>query len=242
MLKVLGSNSKGNCYLLSTSKETLIIECGIKYKDILAGLDYDLSKVVGCLVTHEHKDHSKSVRELTQNGVDVFMSHGTFKGVLEFKKGSYINQWRVQLVEPQNIFKIESFTILPFKVHHDAEEPLGFLINHKEIGNLLFLTDTYYCDYNFKNLNHILVECNYSKEYMEDETLSLRNRIVNSHFELGNVIDFLKSNELDKVRNILLLHLSSANANESYFKDEVEKNIGLPVTIAKKGIEIDLNI
>lgn len=238
MLKVLGSNSKGNCYLLSTSKETLIIECGIKYKDILAGLDYDLSKVVGCLVTHEHKDHSKSIVDLIGDGIDIYASAGTIENSLREEE---INPYRVKKVNNKP-FNPGTFTILPFNVHHDAEEPLGFLIHHKEIGNLLFLTDTYYCDYNFKNLNHILVECNYSKEYIEDETLSLRNRIVNSHFELSNVINFLKSNDLGKVRNIMLLHLSSINASESHFKDEVEKNIGLPITIAKKGIEIDLNI
>lgn len=242
MLKVLGSNSKGNCYLLSTSKETLIIECGIKYKDILAGLDYDLSKVVGCLVTHEHKDHSKAMQELSDNGVDIYASYMTIECSLDMTKSLYPNPYRMHSVKSQEHFKVGTFTILPFNVHHDAEEPLGFLINHEEIGNLLFLTDTYYCDYNFKNLNHILVECNYSKEYIEDETLSLRNRIVNSHFELSNVIEFLKANDLSKVKNIMLLHLSSSNADESHFKEEVEKNIGLPIEIAKKGKEIDLNI
>lgn len=240
MLKVLGSNSRGNCYLLSTSKETLIIECGIKYKDILEGLDYDLSKVVGCLVTHEHKDHSKSAKELIENGTNVYASMGTLKNM--FSDENY-NYWhRVKKILSNKLFEVGKFKILPFNVHHDAEEPLGFLINHEEIGNLLFLTDTYYCDYNFKNLNHILVECNYSKEYIEDETLSLRNRIVNSHFELSNVIEFLKANDLSKVKNIMLLHLSSSNADESHFKEEIEKNIGLPIEIAKKGKEIDLNI
>lgn len=239
MLRVLGSNSKGNCYLLSTSKETLIIECGMKYKDILEGLDYDLSKVVGCLVTHEHKDHSKSAKELIGNGIYVYTSKGTAKSMFSELDYQY---YRIKKISDGKAFKIGEFTILPFNVHHDAEEPLGFLINHKEIGNLLFLTDTYYCDYNFKNLNHILVECNYSKEYIEDDTLSLRNRIVNSHFELSNVIEFLKANDLSKVKNIMLLHLSSSNADESHFKEEIEKNIGLPVGIAKKGKEIDLNI
>ena len=238
MLKVLGSSSKGNCYLLSTSKETLIIECGIKYKDILEGLNYDLSKVVGCLITHEHKDHSKSAKDLIDDGINIYASMGTIKNTL---KGEEITPYRVKRIK-NKAFKVGNFTILPFNVHHDAVEPLGFLINHKEIGNLLFLTDTTYCDYNFKNLNHILVECNYAKELISDDTLTLRNRIVNSHFELSNVIEFLKSNELDNVRNIMLIHLSTTNGNESYFKVEVERNIGLPVTIAKKGIKIDLNI
>jgi len=236
MIKVLGSSSRGNCYIISTSKESLILECGIKYKDILAGLDYDLSKVVGCLVTHEHKDHSRSVRELTQNGVDVFMSHGTFDKCLDFKKGSYMNQWRVNLLEAQRLVEIEGFKILPFDVEHDAEEPLGFLIQHEEIGKLLFITDTYYCKYNFKGLNHILVECNYAKELMDG--CCIRNRILQSHFELRNVIDFLKSNDLSEVENIMLLHLSSANGDGKYFKEEIEKEIGIPITIAEKGVEI----
>ena len=72
VLKVLSSGSKGNCYLLITPNETLIIEAGIRYKDILKGLDFKLDKVVGCLVSHEHKDHSKSIEYLIKNGIDIF--------------------------------------------------------------------------------------------------------------------------------------------------------------------------
>ncbi|MDS2204199.1 MBL fold metallo-hydrolase, partial [Clostridioides difficile] len=37
-IKVLGSSSKGNCYLLQLKNETLILECGVSYKEILKGL------------------------------------------------------------------------------------------------------------------------------------------------------------------------------------------------------------
>lgn len=53
-LKVLGSSSKGNCYLLESDKEVLIIELGISFKEIKKALNFDISKVVGALVTHEH--------------------------------------------------------------------------------------------------------------------------------------------------------------------------------------------
>ncbi|WP_024622120.1 MBL fold metallo-hydrolase [Metaclostridioides mangenotii] len=78
-IKVLGSSSKGNCYLLQLKTETLILECGINYKQILKGLNYDLESVVGCLVTHEHKDHSKAITELTENGIDIYTSKGTLE-------------------------------------------------------------------------------------------------------------------------------------------------------------------
>nr|WP_312986102.1 MBL fold metallo-hydrolase [Clostridioides sp.] len=238
-IKVLGSSSKGNCYLLQVKKETLILECGINYKQILKGLNYDLESVVGCLVTHEHKDHSKAIKELTENGIDVFTSKGTLEKL-------DIKNHRTKIIESERSFKIGEFKILPFKAEHDAAEPLGFLIQHKEIGKLLFLTDSYYCEYKFKGLNHILIECNYSKDILDRNIKNgvikvfLRNRIVKSHFELNNMIDFLKCNNLKNLKTLTLIHLSADNSDKDLFKKEVERNIGMPVNIAKTGIGIYL--
>lgn len=238
-IKVLGSSSKGNCYLLQLKSETLILECGINYKQILKGLNYDLESVVGCLVTHEHKDHSKAIKELTENGIDVFTSKGTLEKL-------DIKNHRTKIIESERSFKIGEFKILPFKAEHDAAEPLGFLIQHKEIGKLLFLTDSYYCEYKFKGLNHILIECNYSKNILDRNIengvikVFLRNRIVKSHFELNNMIDFLKYNNLKDLKTLTLIHLSADNSDKDLFKKEVERNIGLPVNIAETGLGIYL--
>lgn len=53
-LKCLGSGSSGNCYLLSTETETLILDCGIPIKEIKKGLKFDLRRVSGVVVTHSH--------------------------------------------------------------------------------------------------------------------------------------------------------------------------------------------
>ena len=53
-LKCLGSGSSGNCYLLSTETETLILDCGIPVMEIKKGLDFDLRRVSGVVVTHSH--------------------------------------------------------------------------------------------------------------------------------------------------------------------------------------------
>lgn len=238
-LKVLASGSSGNCYLLQLRNETLILECGIRYKQILEGLNFDLEHVVGCLVTHEHKDHSKSITELNKSGIDVYASKGTFESL-------GIEHHRARVVESEKVFRVGNFTIMPFETKHDAKDPLGFLINHKAIGNLLFITDSYYCEYKFNNLNHILIECNYSKNILDENIengvipVSLRNRIVKSHFELSNVIEFLKSNDLDKVDTLMLLHLSSSNSDECYFIQEISKVTGLAIDVARKGLEVYL--
>lgn len=53
-LKTLSTGSVGNCYLLSTEEETLILDCGIGIKDIKRGLDYQLGGIQGVVVTHSH--------------------------------------------------------------------------------------------------------------------------------------------------------------------------------------------
>ncbi|HBF7900857.1 TPA: MBL fold metallo-hydrolase, partial [Clostridioides difficile] len=137
MIKILGSSSRGNCYLLQLENETLILECGVSYKEILKGLDFNLESVVGCLVTHEHKDHSKAIVELTNNGIDVFTSKGTLEALKT-------ENHRTKIIESEELFEVGNFKIMPFSTKHDAVEPLGFLINHSSFGNLLFVTDSYY--------------------------------------------------------------------------------------------------
>ena len=51
-LQVVGSGSKGNTYLLKTSKRVLILDLGCKWEDIMKSLNYQIDNVVGALCTH----------------------------------------------------------------------------------------------------------------------------------------------------------------------------------------------
>ncbi|SHE61598.1 MBL fold metallo-hydrolase [Clostridium fallax] len=238
-LKVLGSGSSGNCYLLQNENETLIIECGLPYKTILNGLNFNLSNVVGCLISHEHKDHSKAANDLINNGIDIYLSEGTIAGI-EFTD---INSgYRINKLISEKTIKIGSFIILPFETEHDANEPLGFLIYHNDIGKLLFITDSYYCKYKFSDIDHVMIECNYSLEILKEKQLpqTLKGRIIKSHFELDNVKNFLKTTDLNDTKEILLIHLSDGNSNSEQFKTEIERLTGKPTYIADKGLEINL--
>lgn len=229
-LMVIGSSSRGNCYLLYAGIEILILECGVNYKKILEGLHYKLSDVKGCLVTHEHQDHSKAIKDILKAGISVYSGAGTF-GALG------ISHHNVKPIKAKEQFTVGGFTVLPFDTEHDCEEPLGYLIQHIEFGTLLFATDTYYIKYKFPGLNYIMIECNYSREIVinniENGYLSpaLRNRLLHSHFSLENVKKFLDANDLTQVHEILLMHLSDGNSNASQFKTEIERQTGVPVKI-----------
>ena len=247
-LKVLGSGSSGNCYLLQDKKEILMLECGLSYKTILRGLNFNLSSIVGCLVSHEHKDHSKAMENLLSNTIRVYSSFGTFDNVFSGTNRKTNALWYSYFMEikSKTQFTLDAFTILPFETEHDAAEPLGFLIQHKDMGKLLFITDSYYCKYKFPGLNHIMIECNYSENILDENVENglirpvLANRLLKSHFSLENVKEFLKANDLSKVRDITLIHLSSTNSDSDLFKKEIERLTGLPVYIAEKNLEIEL--
>lgn len=239
-LKVLATGSSGNCFLLENKEEILMLEAGITFKRIQEGLNFNIGKVAGCLISHEHKDHSKAAIDLIKNGIDIYSSKGTLEAVgLE-------DGYRAKEIEAHKKIKVGGFTVYPFDTQHDATEPLGFLVQHKDMGKLLFITDSYYCKYTFKGIDHILVECNYKKEILEENINDglipewLRDRITKSHFEIENVKEFLRSSDLSRTKNILLIHLSSQNSDKKLFKDEIEKVTGRPVTVAVENLEINI--
>ena len=55
LLKCVNTGSQnGNCYILENDTEALILDAGVRYKDVLKELDYNVSKVTAVLLTHEH--------------------------------------------------------------------------------------------------------------------------------------------------------------------------------------------
>ena len=238
-LQVIGTGSKGNCYLLESENETLIIECGVGLKGIKQSLKYNLSKVAGCLVTHEHKDHSKSIKEVLDAGIPVYATKGT-----HLASGT-IKHHRAEILETDNksLF-IGSFKIMAFDVKHDASDPCGFLIEHGECGKVLFITDTFYCPYTFSGLNNIIIEANYSRKILGEKLYAmefLKNRILKSHMSLETCISFLNANDLSAVNNIVLIHLSDNNSNEQEFKTQTQNATGKNVLVASNGMTIPFN-
>jgi len=60
---------------------------------------------------------------------------------------------------------------------------------------------------------------------------ALKKRILKSHFSLENVKEFLKANDLSRVQEIWLLHLSDGNSDAERFKREIQELTGKMVFI-----------
>lgn len=239
-LKVIGTGSRGNCYIFQNNAEALILEAGVNIAEIKKALNFSFKLVVAAVVSHEHLDHAKSIQDLLQMGVDVYTSRGTTRAL-----GLQVNHHRLHTIRAGEVFSVGSFKILPFKIEHDCSEPLGFIINHAETGNVLFITDSFYVKDTFKNIHNILIEANFCQSIIDKKVASgtspefLRNRIFKSHMSLATCKQTLLANDLTKVRNIVLIHLSDSNSDATRFKKEIEDITGKVVHVAENGYTIE---
>jgi phosphoribosyl 1,2-cyclic phosphodiesterase len=182
------------------------------------------------LTSTSYADHSKAVKDIMRAGIDCYISAGTAEAL-------GLSGHRVHIIKARQQLRIGTWTILPFETQHDAQEPLGFLLANQDGERLLYATDTYFIRYRFANLNVIAVECNYSLDILRANVEAglvepaLKSRILKSHFSLENVKKFLQANDLSKVQEIWLLHLSDNNSNAERFKREIQELTGKMVFI-----------
>jgi phosphoribosyl 1,2-cyclic phosphodiesterase len=229
----LASSSAGNAYYITDGTTALLLEAGIRWKDIQRALNFQTQDIAGCLITHEHSDHIKGAPEVLKACIPVYASQGTLDA-------AKVSGHRAKPVQAMKKFVIGTWTIMAFDVRHDVSEPLGFLLVNEAGDKLLFATDTYYIPYRFEGLTHIMVECNYSKRLLDENVAAgkvpavQKKRLLRSHFCLENVKEFLKANDLQQVQEIWLLHLSDNNSDEAMFKREVQELTGKLVYIAER--------
>lgn len=236
-IQVFGSSSKGNAYLLFDGERSLLLEAGVNFKK-LVNVFWPL--VDGCLITHEHGDHSKVAMDVIhRTGLDIYTSSGT-------QEALQLPNHRVKTVKSLEEFQVGNWRVLPFQTEHNTpfeskhnvNEPLGFFINTKDGDNVLFATDTKYIRYKFPGITHLMIECNYQMAIIDENVANgkvhskLRDRIVATHFELNNVKNFILSNDMSDLQEVWLLHLSERNADAELFKQEIQAITGVPVYIA----------
>ena len=233
-IKAIASGSTGNAYLLDDGAgHKLLLECGVSFQKLLQALYFNLTQLSGCLLTHEHKDHSKAVEDLLKHSVRVYTSKGTARAL------GIDDHWNYKAATELMEQRIDTaWTFVPLKAEHDAAEPFIYLINSRfaEV-HILFATDTYFIRYKMpEDLTHILIECNYSMEHLNENIADgmveagRKKRILNSHMNLETLKGFFRENRFPKLEAVYLIHMSNDNADEDRMIKEIEELTGVPVT------------
>ena len=230
-LKCIATGSSGNCYTLTSNiGETLILDCGIPIKEIKKGLNWNIRNVVGCIVSHVHSDHSKSVKDFEDMGIPVCKPYEDLL-MNQFLANSY--------------FTVRTFelTTLDGRWTHTNSDGIecpcyGFLIIHPEMGRMLYVTDTNLIKWRFKSINHILLGVNYDKDLIDNEDSAKVNHVYRGHMSIDTACDFVKSNNSKDLQNVIMCHLSKNNADKDLFIEKMQKNVpNVNVEVAEPGKE-----
>ena len=227
----LASSSHGNAYIISDKETRILLECGCSRRKLQQLAGFSLSSFAACIVSHEHKDHSRCVADLVTAGIPVYMSQGT---------ADILNLEPVAAIQHGDQFTVGSIDIVPFSTFHDAVEPLGFLFKSRIDGDVLaFATDTVNLAYRFPGVNVLAIEANYDRDILDrSEKIpdKVRHRITNSHMEINTLCRYLQSLDLSACREIYLLHLSDAMSHEGHFINKIRRIVpaGIQVIVCTK--------
>lgn len=232
-VEILGSSSLGNAYIVSDGVTSLLLECGLTMREMQIKSNFKTNDVVACFVSHEHKDHSKAVKDLLKSAIDVYALPETLSAL------NVAEHYRTHPVEPLKPVMVNTFEILPVAMYHDCP-CVGYMV-HSKVTNerLFFATDTYKITVNPQGVDYLIIEINYQKEIVNrlvNEGVmeaGIRARLLFSHYELSKALNWLKRIDKSRLKRIYVAHLSSGHSDAEEIKNAVIAETGIPTTICE---------
>jgi len=216
-LCALASGSNGNCYYIGNEKDAVLVDAGISCKQILRRIDeagLDASKIRGIFVSHEHSDHIRGVRVLSNKlGVPAWFSQGTFNSIVKPEQPD-----RSSIFIPGKSVKSGSFTVHPFLKNHDAAEPCSFRIEHDDWHVGVFTDIGEACKQvksHLRKCHALFLETNYDEKMLWEGSYPymLKQRVASAHGHLSNdqAFELIRDHAGPELLHVFLSHLSGEN-------------------------------
>ncbi len=221
--RILGSGSTGNAALLQSDDTRVLVDAGFSARrlgEMLAAVGESWERIDAIFLTHEHSDHAAALSGLARHAhIKVFANRATAEAVQRDLK--HRPDW--QLFESGAAFRFRDFEVRSFRVPHDAQDPVGFLIAHGH-GDLLsprrslaWLTDLGHAPVavreQIREADILVVEANHCPQMLQADTKrpwSTKQRISGRHGHLSNTAarELLESVASPRWRHVFFTHLS----------------------------------
>jgi len=140
-LVTFGSGSGGNCALIRDGESSVLMDAGLSYKSIAAGLAREglgMGEVGGVLITHEHSDHVSALSMLLRHSpVPVYAPRTVANHLLRALPGL---EEHIRIITVGEPFFVKELTVTAFSTPHDTDQSVGYLV--EGTARLGFCTDT----------------------------------------------------------------------------------------------------
>ena len=234
---VLSSGSKGNSTYVETSKNKILIDAGKNYKYLkerLSEIDVDIDDINYILVSHEHSDHTSSLKTFaSKHKVTIVTTPRMLLEMNDIKDYDHILAY-------EGDYELDGIKITSIHSSHDAVDPRNFIIDDNGI-TLAYITDTGYINNRYfkmlSNINIYLFESNHDIEMLQNGPYPrwLKSRMTSDEGHLSNnkagfyLSKFIGPN----TKKVILTHLSETNNLDELALDTVRK------TLKEYNIEFD---
>ena len=186
----IASGSSGNAYLVRAEGATVLVECGIPLSRIagfLRRLDIAPHDLTGVLLTHDHSDHTRSARQLSDSyQVPIFATPGTL-GCTLLRDAPLARP-----IDADRPFRVGDLEVSAFRVPHDAYEPVGFKIT-AQAATVTVTTDLGHVPFevqrNLRDNDLLILEANHDLEMLQNGPYPtfLKRRVLGQHGHLSNI-------------------------------------------------------
>jgi phosphoribosyl 1,2-cyclic phosphodiesterase len=246
-----GSGSSGNCYLLRTDTDALIVDVGVGLRTLKKHfLEYGVSfsDIHNVIVTHDHADHIKSVGSLSNDyHLPVYATAEVHHGIMLNKcVRSKISQADKKIIEKDKTYQLGEFRVTPFHVPHDSIDCVGYRI---ECQNTIvcIMTDAGAVTEQMQHLigeaNFLVIEADYDIEMLVKGGYprELKERILGETGHLSNrdCGEAIATYATPALRQVCLCHLSDRNNHPELARKTVEMILRQHGIIA--GVDFKLN-
>ncbi|MDD2411148.1 MAG: MBL fold metallo-hydrolase [Candidatus Methanomethylophilaceae archaeon] len=226
---VLASGSDGNCTVIESDGEAIMIDAGISCRRIMALMDQegiDPSSVKAMLLTHEHSDHVSGAGATARKlDIPVYCNVPTFESCT-------LGQIDHRPISTGVPFELCGMRITPLPTSHNAADPNAFL-TETDGTRILVATDTgkltYQVEHALSLADLAIIESNYDSRMLTDGPYppSLK-RLIGS--DIGHLSNVACANAIMRTRKegrkIFLAHLSKTNNTPDTARDTVARIIG----------------
>ena len=222
----IASGSSGNCIFIGTEQTNLLVDIGISAKQAETGLhtiDRTLKDIDGILVTHEHSDHIRGVGVAARRaGIPIYGTKGTLEAIKNCSSLGKIDEGLYREISPDEIFQVGDMEIVPFRISHDAADPVAYRVNSGEKSAAVVTDLGVYNDYivdHLQGLDAVLLEANHDVRMLQAGVYPyyLKQRILSNHGHLSNenAGRLLCRILHDNLKSVFLGHLSKENNYEA---------------------------
>jgi len=190
-ITALGSGSGGNAFVLHCREHHYLIDAGFSRRELCARMrmrDIDPSSIEAIVISHEHGDHVRGCRIFGDEfGIPAYVSCGT----ADYLRRRDLLPDRVVEFADDTPFLLPGVKVTPFRVSHDALDPVGFCFESGEcriavatdLGQLNLLAV-----HRLRDADILVLESNYDQRMLleSDRRISLKHRIMGSSGHLDN--------------------------------------------------------